>query len=202
MILTEACVNDGLGRRGLRLEPQDTELITAAASGDPSAFHALVDRHADHLFRLASMLSKTAADAEDIVQETLIGAFSGLSKFNGRSSVKTWLSRILTRQAAKAWHKSKRLQSAAPIDDMVETQAGDAGLSTASATVTTDQKIDIVAMLARLSEEHRQVLVLREMQGLSYGEIAEALGIPQGTVESRLHRARAEMRRRLQGYEP
>jgi RNA polymerase sigma-70 factor (ECF subfamily) len=184
------------------LEPQDTELITAAAGGDPSAFHALVDRHADHLFRLASMLSKTATDAEDIVQETLIGAFAGLAKFNGRSSVKTWLSRILTRQAARAWHKSKRSRAASQVDELVETGSGDVGLSTASATLSVDQKIDIGAMLQRLSEEHREVLVLREMQGLSYGEIAEALGIPQGTVESRLHRARAEMRRRLQGYEP
>lgn len=184
------------------MEPEDTELITAAAGGDASAFHALVDRHADHLFRLASMLSRTAADAEDIVQETLIGAFSGLAKFNGRSSVKTWLSRILTRQAARAWHKSRRSRMSSQLDDMVETGNSDAGLSIASATVSTDRKIDIGAMLARLSEEHREVLVLREMQGLSYGEIAEALDIPQGTVESRLHRARAEMRRRMQGYEP
>jgi RNA polymerase sigma-70 factor, ECF subfamily len=71
-----------------------------------------------------------------------------------------------------------------------------------STVPTVDHRIDIAAVLQTLSVEHREILVLREMQGLSYGEIAEALGIPQGTVESRLHRARAEVRRRLQGYEP
>jgi RNA polymerase sigma-70 factor (ECF subfamily) len=184
------------------VERNDSELVTAAVGGDASAFHELVDRHSAHLFRLASYLSKTAADAEDIVQETFIGAFAGLGKFNGKSSVKTWLSRILTRQAARAWNKSRRSRNAATLEDAQARPGSDAGLSVSSTATAVDQKIDVAAILKLVSEEHRQVLVLREMQGLSYGEIAEALGIPQGTVESRLHRARAEMRRRLQGYEP
>jgi len=182
------------------VERDDTELIAAAVRGDASAFHELVDRHGPHLFRLASLLSRGAADAEDIVQETFAGAFAGLAKFNGRSSVKTWLSRILTRQAARAWHKSRRSRQAASLDDSGET-AGDAALSVRSTALAVDRKIDIAAMLQTLSPEHRDILVLREMQGLSYGEIAEALGLPQGTVESRLHRARADVRRRMQGYE-
>ena len=137
------------------------------------------------------MLSRTAADAEDIVQETFIGAFAGLAKFNGQSSVKTWLSRILTRQAARAWNRSRRSRMTAQLDEDVA--GADAGLFVASAATAVDHKIDIAAVLQTLSVEHRQILVLREMEGLSYGEIAESLGIPQGTVESRLHRARAEV---------
>ncbi len=169
------------------MEREDTDLISAAAGGDASAFHVLVDRHAAHLFRLASMFCRTAADAEDIVQETFIGAFAGLSKFNGRSSVKTWLSRICTRQAARAWNRSRRSRAMARIDE--ERVGANSGLSVASATLAVDRKIDLAAILQTLSAEHREVLVLREMQGLSYIEIAESLGIPQGTVESRLHRA-------------
>lgn len=184
------------------LQRNDTELVTAAAGGDASAFHALVDRHGAHLFRLASMLSRTPADAEDIVQETFVGAFSGIGKFDGRSSVKTWLSRILTRQAARAWNKSRRSRQAATLDQAGGLPGDDPGLSVASTATAVDRKIDIAAELQMLSDEHREILVLREMQGLSYSEMAQTLGIPQGTVESRLHRARAEMRRRLQGYEP
>ena len=181
------------------MEPQDKDLLSSAVRGDASAFHELVDRHAPHLFRLASMLSRTAADAEDIVQETFIGAFAGMAKFNGQSSVKTWLSRILTRQAARAWNRSRRSRMTAQLD--TDLAGADSGLSVASTATAVDRKIDILSVLDTLSAEHRQILVLREMQGFSYGEIAESLGVPQGTVESRLHRARAELRRRLQGYE-
>ena len=160
-----------------------------------------MDRHGPHLFRLASLLSRDKADAEDIVQETFAGAFTGLAKFNGRSSVKTWLSRILTRQAARAWHKSRRSRQATSLDESGEAVAEDGRLSVGSTATAVDHRIDIAAVLQTLSVEHRDILVLREMQGLSYGEIAEALEIPQGTVESRLHRARAEVRRRLPGYE-
>ena len=189
------------GRRTSELERDDTQLVKAAAGGDASAFHALVDRHAAHLFRVASLLSSTAADAEDIVQETLAGAFTGLARFDGRSSVKTWLSRILTRQAARAWNRSRRSRRMTTLEengDYRETAA----LSVGSTTMAVDHKLDVASILQLLSEEHREVLVLREMQGMSYGEIAEALGVPRGTVESRLHRARAEMRRRLEGYLP
>ena len=184
------------------MERDDTELIAAAVRGDASAFHAIVDRHGPHLFRLASMLSRGAADAEDIVQETFAGAFAGLAKFSGRSSVKTWLSRILTRQAARAWHKSRRSRQAASIDDAGESAGSDPGLSVKSAALAVDHRIDVAAVLQTLSEEHREVLMLREMQGLSYGEIAEALGVPQGTVESlACTGARAEVRLRVDGYE-
>lgn len=184
------------------VQRDDMQLIAAAAAGEPAAFHELVDRHAPHLYRLATMLSRNAADAEDIVQETFIGAFAGLARFNGQSSVKTWLSRILTRQAARSWNKLKRSRATAAIEERVESGADDAGLSVASTATATDRRIDIGAMLQKLSVEHRTVLLLREMQGLSYDEIAKTLGVPQGTVESRIHRARGELRRRLQGYEP
>ncbi|MDB5298907.1 MAG: sigma-70 family polymerase sigma factor, partial [Phycisphaerales bacterium] len=83
------------------------DLLRAAAGGDTSAFHTLVDRHAGYLYRLASYISRGSPDAEDIVQETLAGAFTGMKRFDGRASVKTWLTRILMQQASRAWRKSK-----------------------------------------------------------------------------------------------
>jgi len=90
----------------------DLELLRAAAGGDRRAFHELVGRHSDGLFRLAVTLSRSRADAEDVLQETLIGAYRGLAKFDGRASVKTWLTQILLRQSARMWHKGKRMSQA------------------------------------------------------------------------------------------
>jgi RNA polymerase sigma-70 factor (ECF subfamily) len=168
---------------------EDAELAARAAGGDAEAFHALADRHSDRLFRLAVALVGNSADAEDVLQETLIGAYRGLKSFQGRASVKTWLTRILVNQAAK-FRRGKR--RAEPIS---ESQAAATG-----GAAGVEAKIDVQAALAELSAEHRQVIVLRELEKLTYEEMAEVLDVPQGTVESRLNRARAALREKLKSY--
>ena len=179
------------------LEPDDLELVRKAAHGDSSAFHALVDRHAPELFRLAASLSRTRADAEDVVQETFIGAYQGLRKFDGRASVKTWLKRILVRQAARHWNKGKRSRESLPIEaaDMAPSPRQSSG-----GTALVDRKHDVAAVIRTLAPEHREVIVMREFDQMSYAEIAEVLDVPIGTVESRLHRARAELKTKLGDY--
>jgi RNA polymerase sigma-70 factor (ECF subfamily) len=179
------------------LQLTDLELVRQAARGDGAAFHALVDRHAPELFRLATSLSAGRADAEDVVQETLIGAYQGLRRFDGRASVKTWLKRILVRQAARAWNRAKRGRSMLPIE---AADMSPPSRAKTSASVVVDQKIDVAAVVRTLAQEHREVIVMREFDQMSYSEIAEVLEIPIGTVESRLHRARAELRAKLDGY--
>lgn len=181
-------------------EPGDTELVRDAAGGDSDAFHALIDRHAGHLFRLAVSLCGSAADADDVLQETFAGAFRSLRRFEGRSSVKTWLSRILVTQAA-LWRRGKGARRAMSLSE------GTAGQEPAAPARGTGPdrvawRMDLQAALDKLSRDHREVIVLRELQGLSYDEIARALGIPRGTVESRLFRARAELREHLRSYLP
>ena len=177
----------------------DLDLVRSAAAGDRQAFHALVDRHSDSLFRLALSMSRNRADAEDVLQETFIGAYRGLARFSGRSSVKTWLTQILLRQAAKMWHHTKRSREAVAIDSPAGAAVGES-LSRPSAQVDVERRMDLMAVIDRLPEDHRQVILLREVQGLSYEEITQVLGVPQGTVESRLHRARAALKQRLKGY--
>ncbi len=167
-------------------EQDDLDLLRRSAHGSSVAFHALVDRHADRLFRLAVSLVGNSADAEDVLQETLSGAYRSAKNFEGRSSVKTWLTRILVTQA-NVWRRSKR--QAGSIDEHVPGRPSDA-----------DAKIDLHEALKQLSQEHREVLLLREFEKLSYEEIAEVLGVPRGTVESRLHRARNELREKLKSY--
>lgn len=174
----------------------DSELVEKARAGDPSAFHELVDRYAGFLFALAVSLSGNAADAEDMVQETFAGAFRGVAAFEGRASVKTWLARILIRQAAR-YHRTARRRQAMflPLEAAAESHAAGASGHTAA-----DTRLDVMAAIGSLSPEHREVIVLRELQGLSYEEMAVALEVPRGTVESRLFRARREMQELLKEY--
>jgi RNA polymerase sigma-70 factor (ECF subfamily) len=179
------------------LELTDLELVHQAARGDSAAFHALVDRHAPELFKLAASLSARRVDAEDVVQETFIGAYQGLRRFDGRASVKTWLKRILVRQAARAWNKSKRGRDTLPIEAADESPPH---REKRSATSLTDRRIDVAAVIRTLAPEHREVIVMREFDQMSYSEIADVLQVPIGTVESRLHRARADLRAKLGDY--
>lgn len=192
----------------MQSQPTDLDLLRRARHGDGRAFHALVDRYARPMYGLAFSLLNNSADAEDVVQETFAGAFKGLAKFEERSSVKTWLSRILINQVAmfKRDVRRKRTESleatenASTDDRSFGGARGEANGGGGSATAGVDARLDVNAMLQTLSEEHREILVLRELQQFSYEEIASVLDVPRGTVESRLHRARAELRKSLSDY--
>ncbi len=170
----------------------DPLLLRRAAGGDGKAFRLLVDRHADRMYRLAVSLVGNRTDAEDVLQEAFAGAYKSAGSFRGGSTVKTWLSRILATQAAKWWRDRKGRRPEALDDSAGGGSGGEAGVAA---------KMDLHAALDRLSPEHRQVLVLRELDGMGYEQMAAALGVPRGTIESRLHRARAELRRLLSAYE-
>jgi RNA polymerase sigma-70 factor (ECF subfamily) len=187
-------------------ETGDNELLRRSLAGDGGAFHALADRHAERLYRLAVSMTGNRVDAEDIVQESLVGAFKGMKGFAGRSSVKTWLTRILVTQVARWRREQKRHRLLRPLhlaglaagheaeDEKAEPVAG------RTTGEQTGARLDLMEAIGRLSAEHKDVVVLRELEQLSYEEIAAVLGVPRGTVESRLHRARGELRERLKAY--
>jgi RNA polymerase sigma-70 factor, ECF subfamily len=178
----------------------DALLMQRITGGDGKAFHQLVDRHADRLYRVAMSLVGNASDAEDVLQEAFAGAFRGATKFEARSSVKSWLTRIVVTQAAKFWRSrhGKRDQSleAGGVEDEPIESPGTGGHS------AVDAKLDLQQALRQLTEEHRQVLVLREIDGMGYEEMAQVLGVPRGTIESRLFRARGELKKKLKAYLP
>jgi len=198
-------------QRDSSLGTGDLELWRAAAGGNHAAFHELVDRHGPYLFRLALSLSGSRSDAEDICQEAFAAAFRGLKTFAGRSSVKTWLSSILMRRAAKTWKKGRNarrtLSLSRPIGASQESSRREnpggvlaEQFSKESVNNVVDQRLDIMEAVRTLSPEFRDAIVLREIEGMSYQEIADILGVPRGTVESRLHRGRAALREKLTGY--
>ena len=182
------------------------DLVRRLRAGDGEAFRELVKRFSGDLYGLAYSLMGNAADAEDVVQQALVGAVRGIASFEGRSSLKTWLFTILSNQAGKA-RRSRKLRQATPLDAAGE--AADAGARGAARTTpadtrspagSADVRMDVSAMLDALAPDHRDVIVLREIEQLSYEEIAVALGIPRGTVESRLFRARRFLRERFPAY--
>ncbi|MFA7236144.1 MAG: RNA polymerase sigma factor [Phycisphaeraceae bacterium] len=160
-------------------ERSDAQLLALIHRADEQAFAELVRRHGRYLFGVARTLVRDEHEAEDVVQETFLAAFRG--RYRGESTVRTWLVGITVKQAALVRRKRR------PPPPEVLSRSFDA-------QAATDAKMDLAAMLEQLSEEHREALVLRELEGCSYEEIAGLLGVPQGTVESRLHRARARLR--------
>lgn len=170
--------------------PDDRELVRQIGLGDPDAFEALLERHARYLFGIAQALVGNA-DAEDLVQETFAAILQ--TRFRGEASVRTWLVQILVRRAGML-HRSRARR------ERWHAAAADGSSQEVRSTPGADARMDLTTMLESLTPEHRAVIVLREIQGLSYEEMASALGVPRGTVESRLHRAREELRRRYEGY--
>ncbi|MCE5327712.1 MAG: sigma-70 family RNA polymerase sigma factor [Planctomycetaceae bacterium] len=174
-------------------QPTDLELVRKARRGDMAAFHGLVARHGLYLYRLAVRLLGNASDAEDAVQETLAGAHRGLKSFGERSSVKTWLTRILVRQSARQLQRRTR-RAVVPLQHAQAAPLAD------SASEGSDVRMDVQAAIEALGGDHRTVIVLRELEGLSYEEISQVLEIPPGTVESRLFRARRQLQDLLREY--
>ncbi len=177
-------------------DPQE-QLLAKVAAGNAVAFEQLVHLHADRLYALAYVMLKNRADAEDAVQETFLAVFESASKFQGNATVKTWITRILIKRIARIRRKNKwgRLLfvSRQPVMD---------AMPASNRTEHTEIQIDTLQAIAKLPPEFASVVMLREIQGLSYAQIADVLDLPRGTVESRLHRGRALLKDTLADYFP
>ncbi|MCY3019671.1 MAG: sigma-70 family RNA polymerase sigma factor [Planctomycetota bacterium] len=178
----------------------DLKLLRRAQQGDDAAFEELMSRYSDLFHALASFLVGRSADAEDVVQDTFLAAYESMRSFQARSSVKTWLSAILLRRAALCHRRSSARRSAQSGRLSDASRALLNGNTAASLTAASDVKMDVLAVLQTLQPDHREIVVLREMDGMSYQQIADVLDLPGGTVESRLFRARQELKMRLKDY--
>ena len=172
----------------------DASLIAATLAGDTAAFGRLVQQYQDRLYNSLLRVLGSADDAADIAQDAFVQAYVKLDSFRGGSAFYTWLYRIAFNLAMS---QRRRQHNAASLDQMKSLIGSEPmdGQPTADAGVLAQERADLVhAALAELSMEHRQILVLREINGCRYDEIAEILDLPVGTVRSRLFRARLEMR--------
>ena len=173
----------------------EQDIICRAQKGDSAAFRALVEGYQTHVYRLAArMCGENAAD--DVTQETFVAAWRALPSFRGDCRFSTWLYRLTTNAAIDLLRREKRHRNA---DDITELELSDDGLSPQELAERGETQEAVRRALGQLSEQHRQVLLLRYMQELDYGEIADALEISEGTVKSRISRAKGRLRELLDG---
>lgn len=171
---------------------EDRALVDRARAGETEAFGALVEKYQHRIVNLARAMVWRRDEAEDVAQEVFLRAYQGLKGFGGRSTFKTWLYRIATNTARTHLVRARARPESPGADQTFEQAVAPDDLERG---VVDRDRID--RALAALPVEFREVVVLRDVEGLDYREISEALGVPMGTVESRLFRGRQRLRARL-----
>lgn len=188
----------------------EAQFLERLRAGEAAAFERLVEeRHAD-IYALLYRLTEDPEEARDLTQETFLQAFRHLAGFRGEADLRTWLYRIAVNQARNRWRWWKRRRRDRTVSlDAPAHESHDAPLSAGlpsreggdpeEQALARERERALLAALRTLSRPYREVIVLRDIEGLSYEEVALALEINVGTVKSRLSRGRGELRRRLEG---
>ncbi len=184
----------------------ERNLVERAKRGDQSAFRTIMEQNNQRLYRVARAMMKDDTEAEDVVQETYLRAFSNLSKFRGESSLTTWLTRIALNEALGRKRRQRPTVSLADVEAAQETNAQIIrfpAMSTETDPERTAAQHEIRRLLERamdaLPERFRVVFVMRDVEEMSIEEAASQLGIRPETVKTRLHRARRLLRQSLDG---
>lgn len=175
----------------------DAQLIAQTLAGRTDAFGQLVLRYQDRLFNSVVHWIGNAEDARDVVQEAFIQAFLKLESFQQRSAFSTWLYRIGFNTAVSHRRQKHPMASIDHVRETSNVEPVDASDDPAEALQRKERRQRVRDSIARLPDDHRAVLVLREIDGYDYETIAEILALPIGTVRSRLHRARIQLRESL-----
>lgn len=182
---------------------EDRALISQARTGSTEAFRLLVERHQRRAFAIAIGLVRDENDAREIVQEAFLRVYRGLESFEGTSSFFTWLYRIVTNLAIDLMRKPSRRETE-PLDHAALDENGEGlllaridGADPAAAVRRGEIRRRIQAALDELPPYHRGVIVMREVEGMSYEEMAVAMGVSKGTIMSRLFHARRKLQRAL-----
>lgn len=178
----------------------DQELVAAAQQGDQAAFGVLVEKYQAMAYSLAFRMLGDSEDAADAVQDAFLNAWRALESFQGQSAFSTWLYRLTSNACIDFLRRAKRRAAVSMTvsdedeDAPHETEVPDERWSPERELEREENRRAVRDGLASLSPEHREVLVLRELEGLSYQEIAQALDLEEGTVKSRIARARLALR--------
>lgn len=185
----------------------ERRLVRALQRGDEAAFDELVRLHQHKVFGLCVRLLGDRAEAEDVAQEVFLSVFVSIRAFRGESLLSTWLYRITRNHCLNRlkFLKRRAFDRQKPLAE--EGEPGPTGAVLASAAPRPDQLAEgrqmealLEQAIGELSDEHRELVVLRDLENLSYEEIEAITGLAEGTVKSRLHRARMELARKLSPY--
>jgi RNA polymerase sigma-70 factor (ECF subfamily) len=185
----------------------EAQFIERLKAGEAAAFDYLVRERSGDVYALLYRLTEDAEEARDLTQETFLRAFQHIGRFRGEADLKTWIYRIAVNQARNRWRWWRRRRRDVTVSLDAGVGAGEEPLSmrlrdTASAnpeeeTLARERERVLLTALRSLSRSYRETVILRDIEGLSYEEIAQTLEISIGTVKSRLARGRDELRRRL-----
>jgi RNA polymerase sigma-70 factor (ECF subfamily) len=189
--------------------PAETQFIERLKRGDAAAFETLVSERSGEIYGLLYRLTENVEEARDLTQETFLRAFQSIDHFRGESDLRTWIYRIAINQARNRWRWWRRRRRDATVSIDAPEAAGRLGLvATLKSTTAKDPEQDTLAnereralkkALGTLKRVYREAVILRDIEGFAYEEIATALDISVGTVKSRLARGRQELRRKLEG---
>ena len=184
----------------------DHELVCRCKRGDLDAFETLVIKHQKKMFNIAFRMLNNYEDACEIVQDSFFSAYKGIESFEKRSSFSTWLCTIVMNTSRNRIQQIRTKLSHEPfsLDDPLSTDSGSVRFELASDCPSADEQLEKKEMqssvqicIEALDTEFKEVLILRDIQGFSYDEISDMLSIAQGTVKSRLFRAREYMKKCL-----
>ncbi|MBP3320017.1 MAG: sigma-70 family RNA polymerase sigma factor [Ruminiclostridium sp.] len=175
----------------------ERRLLQKAQEGDRKAFEALVALHSRRVYNLALGYTGRHHDAEEIAQTVFVKVWKALPQFRGASAFSTWLYRLTLNACTDHYRREKKRRGDLSLDDPDLSPIRDAAPSPEEIVIQWEEEAILRKALAELPEQHRVILILREMDGLDYQEIAQVLEIQVGTVKSRLARARRALREKL-----
>ena len=187
----------------------DIQFLESLRRGEGAAFERLVTERSGDVYALLYRLTADSEEARDLTQETFLRAFQSISRFRGEANVKTWLYRIAINQARNRWRwwRRRRREATVSLDgsDRPDEQAlsgrlrNDAAVDPEQETLAHEREQQLREALLGLRRSYREAVILRDVEGFSYEEIATTLRINIGTVKSRLSRGRLELRKKLEG---
>ena len=184
--------------------PTDVDLVSRARRGDVAAFGRLVERHQDFVYNAVFHLVGNEQDAEDLAQDVFIRAFGSLARFEGRAKFTTWVYGIMLNTVRSHWRRAGRRAvvslDVSADDDHPNPGPPATGDGPVDASLRREEVRHVRAAIAGLDSDLREITVLRDIEGLAYEELAQVLGVPIGTVKSRLHRARRQLKDRLEPF--
>lgn len=181
--------------------PTDAELVERFRDGDRAAFDEIVRRYRDRVYTLCRRWLEEEQAAEEVTQDVFLALFRSLAGFRGDARLSTWIFKVSLNHCRnrrqyrrrRAWGRHESIGPRPEEDDMPERQLADESASADAGRNRAEAGSLVMEALATLEEDHRQILLLRDVEDLSYDEIAEILDLPGGTVRSRIHRARSEL---------
>ena len=192
----------------LRVPISDLSLVERCRVNDEAAFNEVVARYKNKVYNYVYRMTGSSDDAEDLTQEVFIRMYVSIDSFRSQSSLNTWLFRIASNLCIDRFRRAKSRTPAYSLDEPMGGEEGDqTGHDVADTTYEPHRLLENVEMaeqiqqaLTQLPEKLRATLLLHDVEGLPYEEIAQVVGCPLGTVKSRLFNARMQLRQRLSGY--